>query len=107
MESGLNYNAVLFAIRLVRLYLVEEKHGSPVTESDLYNTVETLVRLNTHSRGNAPEGLSQLIEVIRASADSILDKSSGGPTHMMHSGISQVSQYRKVSHEFFFSIFFG
>lgn len=56
MENGLNYMAVAFAMQLARLYLLEEKQGSPVTESDLYNTVETLVRINTHTQGTAPEG---------------------------------------------------
>ncbi|XP_077972852.1 CCR4-NOT transcription complex subunit 1-like [Styela clava] len=93
MENGLNYMAVQFAMQLVKLYLLDEKQGSPVTESDLYNTIEMLVKINTHTQGTAPEGLSQLITMIRSNYDTILDKAPGGPTHMMHSGISQAREY--------------
>uniref|UniRef100_H2YFJ6 CCR4-NOT transcription complex subunit 1 n=1 Tax=Ciona savignyi TaxID=51511 RepID=H2YFJ6_CIOSA len=93
MENGLNYMAVVFAMQLVKLFLVDEKLNSPVAESDLYNTVDVLNKINTMNRGAAPEGLSQLMELIRSNYDSILDKVPGGPTHMMHSGISQAREY--------------
>lgn len=56
MENGLNYMAVQFAMQLVKRYLLDEKLNSPVNESDLYNTVETLVKINTHTQGTAPDG---------------------------------------------------
>jgi CCR4-NOT transcription complex subunit 1 len=55
MESGLNYMAVTFAMQLVQLYLVDERMNSTVTESDLYQTIEMLARIATHSR-QPPEG---------------------------------------------------
>uniref|UniRef100_F7BBD1 CCR4-NOT transcription complex subunit 1 n=1 Tax=Ciona intestinalis TaxID=7719 RepID=F7BBD1_CIOIN len=93
MENGLNYMAVVFAMQLVKLFLVDEKQNSLVVESDIYNTVDVLNKINTISRGAAPEGLSQLMEMVRSNYDSILDKVPGGPTHMMHSGISQAREY--------------
>uniref|UniRef100_H2YFJ5 CCR4-NOT transcription complex subunit 1 n=1 Tax=Ciona savignyi TaxID=51511 RepID=H2YFJ5_CIOSA len=94
MENGLNYMAVVFAMQLVKLFLVDEKLNSPVAESDLYNTVDVLNKINTMNRGAAPEGwVTQLMELIRSNYDSILDKVPGGPTHMMHSGISQAREY--------------
>lgn len=56
MENGLNYMAVQFAMQIVKRYLIEEKMNSPVSESDLYHTVETLVKINAHNQGTAPEG---------------------------------------------------
>ena len=53
MENGLNYGTVMFAMRLVKLFLVEEKQVSTVTEGDFYHTVEML---NKISRGQCPEG---------------------------------------------------
>ena len=55
MESGLNYMAVAFAMQLVQLYLVDERPNSPVTESDLFHTIEMLARIATHSR-TPPDG---------------------------------------------------
>nr|CAB3232164.1 CCR4-NOT transcription complex subunit 1 [Phallusia mammillata] len=93
MEGGLNYMAVVFAMRLVRLFLVDEKQGSPVTETDLFNTIETLHKISNISRGAAHEGLTQLMEMVRSNYDTMLDKAPGGPTHMMHSGISQAREF--------------
>ncbi|CAK8681219.1 CCR4-NOT transcription complex subunit 1-like isoform X2 [Clavelina lepadiformis] len=93
MENGLNYMALVFAMQLVKLFLVEENKGSPVSESDFYNTIEILGKINTMSRGASPDGLPQLIEVIKSNFDSMLDKAPGGPTQMMHSGISQAREY--------------
>jgi len=56
MEGGLNYMAVMFAMRLVRVFLLDEKSSSPATESDLFNTIDTLNKINNISRGAAPEG---------------------------------------------------
>lgn len=56
MENGLNYMAVAFAMQLVKILLVDERSVAHVTEADLFHTIETLMRINAHSRGNAPEG---------------------------------------------------
>lgn len=38
--------------------------------------------------------LSQLVDMIRSNYDgSMTDKTPGGPTHMMHSGINQAREY--------------
>ncbi|CAH1270308.1 CNOT1 [Branchiostoma lanceolatum] len=92
MENGLNFMSVTFAMQLVRLHLIDERNSSDVTEADLYNTVENLARIAAHSR-NAPEGLAALVDVIRQNHDTILDRAPGGPTSMMHSGISQAREY--------------
>uniref|UniRef100_T1ISW7 CCR4-NOT transcription complex subunit 1 n=1 Tax=Strigamia maritima TaxID=126957 RepID=T1ISW7_STRMM len=93
MENGLNYMAVGFAIQLVRNYLIDERHVSNVTDSDLYKTIEILVRIALHSR-QPPDGLTQLIEFIRTNADStFIERGPTGPTSMMHSGISQAREY--------------
>lgn len=90
MESGLNYMAVTFAMQLVQLYLVDERMNSTVTESDLYQTIEMLARIATHSR-QPPEGLPALIELLRANHDPgvLADRAQGGPTAHIHSGILQ------------------
>ncbi|XP_043350714.1 CCR4-NOT transcription complex subunit 1 isoform X18 [Dermochelys coriacea] len=93
MENGLNYMAVAFAMQLVRILLVDERSVAHVTEADLFHTIETLMRINAHSRGNAPEGLPQLMEVVRSNYEAMIDRAHGGPNFMMHSGISQASEY--------------
>jgi len=39
MDKGTNVMAVNFAMRLVQMYLVDERFSSAVPESDLYHTV--------------------------------------------------------------------
>ncbi|KAJ9577750.1 hypothetical protein L9F63_005670, partial [Diploptera punctata] len=91
MESGLNFMAVAFAMQLVQLYLVDDRHNNHVTESDLYHTIDMLARIATHSR-TPPEGLTNLIELLRANHDPgvLVDRAPGGPTAHIHSGILQV-----------------
>ncbi|KAM3608780.1 uncharacterized protein V6R79_004573 [Siganus canaliculatus] len=93
MENGLHYMAVAFAMQLVKLLLVDERSVSHVTEADLFQTIETLMRTCAHSRANAPEGLPQLMEVVRSNYEAMIDRAHGGPNFMMHSGISQASEY--------------
>ncbi|XP_026166620.1 CCR4-NOT transcription complex subunit 1 isoform X2 [Mastacembelus armatus] len=93
MENGLHYMAVAFAMQLVKLLLVDERSVSHVTEADLFHTIETLMRTCAHSRANAPEGLPQLMEVVRSNYEAMIDRAHGGPNFMMHSGISQASEY--------------
>ncbi|XP_043935455.1 CCR4-NOT transcription complex subunit 1 [Protopterus annectens] len=93
MENGLNYMAVAFAMQLVKMLLVDERSVGQITEADLFHTIETLMRINAHSRGNAPEGLPQLMEVVRSNYEAMIDRVHGGPNFMMHSGISQASEY--------------
>ncbi|XP_022061852.1 CCR4-NOT transcription complex subunit 1 isoform X3 [Acanthochromis polyacanthus] len=93
MENGLHYMAVAFAMQLVKLLLVDERSVSHVTEADLFHTIETLMRTCAHSRASAPEGLPQLMDVVRSNYEAMIDRAHGGPNFMMHSGISQASEY--------------
>uniref|UniRef100_A0A3Q2EDJ4 CCR4-NOT transcription complex subunit 1 n=1 Tax=Cyprinodon variegatus TaxID=28743 RepID=A0A3Q2EDJ4_CYPVA len=93
MENGLHYMAVAFAMQLVKLLLVDERSVSHVTEADLFQTIEILMRTCAHSRANAPEGLPQLMDVVRSNYEAMIDRAHGGPNFMMHSGISQASEY--------------
>ncbi|XP_076878144.1 CCR4-NOT transcription complex subunit 1 isoform X3 [Brachyhypopomus gauderio] len=93
MENGLHYMAVAFAMQLVKLLLVDERSVSHITEADLFHTIETLMRTCAHSRANAPEGLPQLMDVVRSNYEAMIDRHHGGPNFMMHSGISQASEY--------------
>ncbi|KAK2841913.1 hypothetical protein Q5P01_012113 [Channa striata] len=93
MENGLHYMAVAFAMQLVKLLLVDERSVSHVTEADLFHTIETLMRTCAHSRANAPEGLPQLMDVVRSNYEAMIDRAHSGPNFMMHSGISQASEY--------------
>ncbi|XP_024911755.1 CCR4-NOT transcription complex subunit 1 [Cynoglossus semilaevis] len=93
MENGLHYMAVAFAMQLVKLLLVDDRSVSHVTEADLFHTIETLMRTCAHSRANAPEGLPQLMDVVRTNYEAMIDRAHGGPNFMMHSGISQASEY--------------
>jgi CCR4-NOT transcription complex subunit 1 len=93
MENGLNYMAVAFSMQLVQRFCVDDKHGTQVNEADFYNTIETLARIAAHSR-QAPDGLTTLIETIRQHSDGgLMDRTPGGPTSMMHSGISQAREF--------------
>nr|CAD7424776.1 unnamed protein product [Timema monikensis] len=91
MDGGLNFMAVAFGMQLVQLYLIEERLNSVVTENDLYNTIEMLARIASHSR-NPPEGLTHLIDALRANHDPavLVDRAQGGPSAHIHSGILQV-----------------
>ncbi|XP_030646162.1 CCR4-NOT transcription complex subunit 1 isoform X2 [Chanos chanos] len=93
MENGLHYMAVAFAMQLVKLLLVDERSVSHITEADLFHTIETLMRTSAHSRANAPEGLPQLMDVVRSNYEAMIDRAHGGPNFMMHSGISQAAEY--------------
>lgn len=93
MENG-SAMATAFAMQLIQLYLVEERQTTHVTESDLYNTIEILVRM-AHLR-TPPEGillyrLTNLIESLRANHDPgvLADRMPAGPTAHIHSGIMQ------------------
>lgn len=55
MENGTNYLAVAFAMQLLQLYLVDERLNAHVSESDLFNTIDMLARINMHAR-QPPEG---------------------------------------------------
>ncbi|KAE8295757.1 CCR4-NOT transcription complex subunit 1 CCR4-associated factor 1 [Larimichthys crocea] len=74
MENGLHYMAVAFAMQLVKLLLVDERSVSHVTEADLFHTIETLMRTCAHSRANAPEGLPQLMDVVRSNYEAMIDR---------------------------------
>uniref|UniRef100_A0A8C5A9T2 CCR4-NOT transcription complex subunit 1 n=1 Tax=Gadus morhua TaxID=8049 RepID=A0A8C5A9T2_GADMO len=68
MENGLHYMAVAFAMQLVKLLLVDER-ALPTTV------------------------LPQLMDVVRSNYEAMIDRAHGGPNFMMHSGISQASEY--------------
>ncbi|XP_046333509.2 CCR4-NOT transcription complex subunit 1-like isoform X5 [Haliotis rufescens] len=93
MENGLNHVAVSFSMQLVQRFCIDDKHNSSVSEADFYNTIEALGAIASRSRQH-PEGLSTLIEIIRQNSDGgLLDRTPGGPTSMMQSGISQAREF--------------
>lgn len=96
MENGMNYLAVDFAKHLVRLYFSNGRHSDyNLSESDLGNTIETLVRLSSHPR-HPSEGLSQMMEMLRGGGAGEYGSGmpgTSGPMSMMHSGISQAREY--------------
>lgn len=49
-----NAMATAFAMQLVQLYLIDERQTTHVTESDLFHTIEILVRIAHHRA--PPEG---------------------------------------------------
>lgn len=55
MDNGQNYVAVSFAMQVIRLYLLDDRNNPIVTEQDLFNTMEILVRIASHIRP-PPEG---------------------------------------------------
>uniref|UniRef100_A0A8D9AYG7 CCR4-NOT transcription complex subunit 1 n=1 Tax=Cacopsylla melanoneura TaxID=428564 RepID=A0A8D9AYG7_9HEMI len=117
MENGLNYVAVAFCMRLLQHYLVEERGTAGVTESDMLNTIDVLVRIASHHR-QPPEGLTGLIDILRANHDSVqapmlVERAPGaqtlnsglpnfslnaatGPAVHIHSGILQVRGIRDL-----------
>lgn len=59
MENGQNYMAVTLAMQLVKKLIVSASAGKGanfITESDLANTIETLVKISSQGR-TAAEGL--------------------------------------------------
>lgn len=92
MENGLNYVAVTFAMQLVQLYLIDDRSGQFLTESELCNTIETLTKIQTHTR-QPPEGLGTIIDVLRQNYEPSYfgDRTPVGPTVHLHNGILQVS----------------
>ncbi|XP_055951329.1 CCR4-NOT transcription complex subunit 1-like isoform X2 [Argiope bruennichi] len=93
MENGMNMMAVQFAMQLVKMYLLDERHTGLVSEADLYNTVETLGRITSNQR-QLPDGLNQLLDMLRSTGEPFLDRAPGsGPIGMMYSGITQAREF--------------
>lgn len=92
MENGLNYIAVTFAMQLVQLYLIDDRSGQFLTESDLCNTIEMLTKIQAHTR-QPPEGLGTIIDVLRQNYEPSYfgDRAPVGATLHLHNGILQVS----------------
>ncbi|KAK7066941.1 CCR4-NOT transcription complex subunit 1 [Halocaridina rubra] len=96
----------IFIMQLVQVYLVDDPSNSVINETDLRNTLETLVEL-CHSR-QAPEGLVALIDALRmkhdllaeerlASGNSLGGNSSSlpaGPSLHFHSGVTQARDFQ-------------
>ncbi|XP_066142150.1 CCR4-NOT transcription complex subunit 1 isoform X1 [Euwallacea fornicatus] len=92
LENGLNYMGVSFAMQLVEHYLINDRSGQFVAESDLTNTVEVLAKIQTHTR-QPPEGLGSIMEILRQSSHETAffgDRAPMGPTVHIHTGILQV-----------------
>ncbi|XP_076264687.1 CCR4-NOT transcription complex subunit 1 isoform X3 [Rhynchophorus ferrugineus] len=91
LENGLNYMGVSFAMQLVDLYIINDRSGQFVTESDLCNTIEVLAKIHAHTR-QPPEGLGNLIDTLRQNHDTPFcgDRAPMGPTVHIHNGILQV-----------------
>ncbi|EAA14758.4 AGAP009057-PA, partial [Anopheles gambiae str. PEST] len=90
MDNGNNYVAVVFAMQLLQTFFIDERHNSAITENDLAGTIEMLHRLTAHPR--APEGLTHLIEMLRANHDPnsfLMDRAIVGPTSYIHAGVAQ------------------
>ncbi|CAL1280479.1 unnamed protein product [Larinioides sclopetarius] len=93
MENGMNVVAVQFAMQLVKMYLLDERQTGLVSEADLYNTVETLGRITSNQR-QLPDGLNQLLDMLRSTGEPFLDRAPGsGPIGMMYSGITQAREF--------------
>ncbi|XP_023027069.1 CCR4-NOT transcription complex subunit 1 isoform X2 [Leptinotarsa decemlineata] len=91
MENGLNYIGVNFAMQLVQLYLIDDRSGQFMNESDLCNTIEMLAKIQTHSR-QPPEGLGNIIDILRQNEPNAFfgDRAPMGPNVHIHNGILQV-----------------
>ncbi|CAH1997116.1 unnamed protein product [Acanthoscelides obtectus] len=91
MENGLNYMGVSFVMQLMQLYLIDDRSGQFVTESDLCNTIDMLAKIQTHTR-QPPEGLGSIIDILRQNHESsfFVDKAPMGLNLQIHNGILQV-----------------
>uniref|UniRef100_A0A240PK76 Uncharacterized protein n=1 Tax=Anopheles epiroticus TaxID=199890 RepID=A0A240PK76_9DIPT len=90
MDNGNNYVAVVFAMQLLQMFFIDERHNTVITENDLAGTIDLLHRLTAHPR--APEGLTHLIEMLRANHDPnsfLMDRTIVGPTSYIHAGVAQ------------------
>ncbi|KAL1517994.1 hypothetical protein ABEB36_001684 [Hypothenemus hampei] len=91
LENGLNYMGVSFAMQLIEHYLISDRSGQFLTESDLANTIDVLAKIQSHTR-QPPEGLSSMIEILRQNHENSFfgDRIPVGPSVHIQSGISQV-----------------
>lgn len=64
IDGGHCIPALQLAVQLCRLYFIDEKHRSIVTENEFANTLETLARVYQNRQN--PEGLATLLEGIHA-----------------------------------------
>ncbi|XP_033113474.1 CCR4-NOT transcription complex subunit 1-like isoform X3 [Anneissia japonica] len=100
MDNGMNPTSVTYAMNIAKRFLIDDKQSNILNEADLYNTLQVLARIAAHS-SNPPDmpgpfagRLAHLIELVRQNHDpAFLDKAPGGPTSMMHSGISQAREF--------------
>ncbi|XP_071959089.1 CCR4-NOT transcription complex subunit 1-like isoform X2 [Antedon mediterranea] len=100
MDNGMNQTAGAFAMNVAKRFLIDEKQSNILNEADLYNTLQVLAMIAARSSNPSdmpgPFGvrLAHLIELVRQNQDpAFLDKAPGGPTSMMHSGISQAREF--------------
>lgn len=95
MDNGNHYMAVAFAMQFVQLYLVNERDSILMTESDLVNTIDMLVRIASHFRP-PPEGLASLVKLLRVDQDisNVLgNRPQIAPLSHMHSGVFHTRVY--------------
>jgi CCR4-NOT transcription complex subunit 1 len=93
MESGMNYQAVVFAMTLVQRFCTDiDKLTVRAQEGDFCNTIEALSRIAIQSR-QPPEGLATLLESLRQNTEgSLTDRVGIAPPPMMLSGIIQARE---------------
>lgn len=97
IDNGMNYMAVTLAVQIIQLFLIEDRSNQYVTESDLANTIEMLVKIATHTR-QPPEGLANVIELLRQGHDQNVffgDRAPAGPSVHIHNSILQVCYFFK------------
>lgn len=91
MENGPNYRALNLATVLIQNLIIEDR-ASQITEQDLCNTIEMLVKINAHARP-PPENLTTIIDMLRQQHEQTTffgDRAPVGPTVHIHNGILQV-----------------
>lgn len=88
----MNYAALMFAMQLVQVYLVDERVTPVVCEADLQHTINALVSIHTLRR-DAPPSLGPLLDLLRVVHDpTALDQPATGPLTLIHAGMLQVMQ---------------
>ncbi|GAB0100187.1 CCR4-NOT transcription complex subunit 1 [Sergentomyia squamirostris] len=68
MENGNNNLAVAFAMQFIHHFFIEERQNNSFSESDFANTIDLLTRISVHHH-RAPDGLAQLMEILRFNQD--------------------------------------
>lgn len=91
MENGPNYRALNLGTTLVQNLVIDDR-SSNIGESDFYNTIDMMIKINQLIR-QPPETLTNILDMLKQHHEQgvfLGDRTTGGPIVHIHNGILQV-----------------